>query len=80
MFTFSAATEVATMAQAPIIAAIQTSCDLANTIETLHREAARVKVAKIPRFIEAGLEADDFAEALERLLEFADNYDDAFEL
>lgn len=62
------------------MAAIQTSCDLADTIQTLHREAARVKVAKIPRFIEAGLEADDFAETLERLLEFSDNYDDAFEL
>lgn len=68
------------MTSVPVMAAIQSSPDLADTVQSLHREAARVKLAKIPRFAESGLEADELAEALERLLEFADNYEDSFQL
>lgn len=74
------ATTATAVTNVPVLAAVRTSCDVARTVETLHREAARVKVAKIPRFAAAGMEADELAEALERLLEFGDNYDDAFEL
>lgn len=64
----------------PALAVAQVSSDLSDTIETLHREAKRIKVPKIHRFKETGLEVDDMAEVLEKLLEFKDNYDDNFEL
>lgn len=64
----------------PVMATVQSSSNLADTLESLHREATRIKIAKIPRFQETNLEADDLADALENLLLFKDNYDDAFEL
>lgn len=64
----------------PVMATAQCSTDLADTLESLHREAKRIKIAKIPRFTETGLEPDDLVDALENLLEFKDNYDDSFEL
>lgn len=64
----------------PVLATAQCSTDLADTLESLHREAKRIKIARIPRFKDTGLEPDDLVDALECLLEFKDNYDDAFEL
>lgn len=65
---------------APAMAVAQVSSELADTIDSLHREAKRIKLPKIHRFKETGLEADDMAEVLEKLLDFKDNYDDNFEL
>lgn len=64
----------------PILATAQSSVEIADTLETLHREAKRIKIAKIHRFRETGLESDEYGEALEKLLEFKENYDDCFEL
>lgn len=64
----------------PVLATAQCSNDLSETLESLHREAKRIKVARIHRFKETGLETDEYEEALEKILEFKDNYDDAFEL
>lgn len=64
----------------PVLAAAQCSNDLANTIDILHREAQRIKIQKIHRFKEAGLEADEYTDALEKLMEFRENYDDGFDL
>lgn len=64
----------------PVMACVQTSCELARTIESLHREASRVRIAKIPRFAATGMEPDELTESLEQLRLFMDNYDDAFEL
>lgn len=64
----------------PVLAAAQCSNDLADTIESLHREANRIKIQKIHRFRETGLEADEYTECLEKLLDFKDNYEDSFEL
>ncbi|XP_013111049.2 protein misato [Stomoxys calcitrans] len=64
----------------PCVASIQSSSELGDTLETLHREAKRIKIAKLHRFKAAGLEDDDFAEVLESLLLFKDNYEDNFEL
>lgn len=63
-----------------MLAVAQVSSDLSDTIESLHREAKRIKVPKIHRFKETGLEEDDLTEVLEKLLNFKDNYDDNFEL
>lgn len=64
----------------PVMATAQCSADLADPLESLHREAKRIKIARIPRFQETGLEPDDLVDALENLLQFKDNYDDTFEL
>lgn len=68
------------IASIPVMAAAQCSNDLAHTIETLHREASRIKIKKIHRFQETGFEADDYVDVLERLMEFRENYDDGFDL
>lgn len=64
----------------PVLATAQCSNEIADTLETLHREAKRIKIAKVHCFKENGLEVDEYEEALEKLLEFKDNYDDGFEL
>lgn len=64
----------------PTLATVQNSGDIANTLETLHREAERIKIKKIHRFRETGFEEDEYEEMLENLLNFKDNYEDNFEL
>lgn len=60
----------------PVLATAQVSNKLADTLETLHRDAERVKIAKLPRFTSTGLETDEYKETLEKLLDFKDIYDD----
>lgn len=64
----------------PVLATAQCSNDLADTLESLHREAKRIKVARIHRFKETGLEPDEYEETLEKILEFKENYDDNYDL
>lgn len=64
----------------PLMATAQSSSEIGDTLETLHREAKRIKIARIHRFKESGLELDEYEEALAKLLEFKENYDDCFEL
>lgn len=62
----------------PIMTAVQTSNELSNTLENLHTNVSRIKIAKIPRFIDAGLEVEDYKEILEQLLVFKEQYDESF--
>nr|XP_029707926.1 protein misato [Aedes albopictus] len=64
----------------PTLAVIQSSGDLADSLDSLHREVSRVKIAKLSRFAESGLEQEDYKESLERLLDFKEKYDDNYEL
>ncbi|XP_040175825.1 protein misato [Anopheles arabiensis] len=64
----------------PALAAIQSSSDLGDGLDALHREVSRIRLAKIPRFAECGLEEVDYKEHIERLLEFKENYDENYEL
>ncbi|XP_037934888.1 protein misato-like [Teleopsis dalmanni] len=64
----------------PTLATVQCSSELGNTVDTLHREAKRIKIAKLHRFKMSGLEEEEYVDALENLLLFKDNYDDNFEL
>ncbi|XP_001653622.2 protein misato [Aedes aegypti] len=64
----------------PTLATIQSSGDLADSLDSLHREVNRIKIAKISRFAESGLELEDYKESLERLLDFKEKYDDNYEL
>uniref|UniRef100_A0A182JZ12 Protein misato n=1 Tax=Anopheles christyi TaxID=43041 RepID=A0A182JZ12_9DIPT len=62
------------------LAAIQSSSDLGDGLDALHREVSRIRLAKIPRFAECGLEEVDYKEHIEKLLEFKENYDENYEL
>lgn len=53
---------------------------MTDMLEKLHREVSRIKFAKLHKFQEEGLEAADYSEALDKLSEFKDNYEDNFEL
>lgn len=64
----------------PVLAAAQCTNDLANTIETLHREAKRIKISKLPCCKDADFEADEYAETLEKLISLQGFYDDGFDL
>ncbi|XP_063704556.1 protein misato [Culicoides brevitarsis] len=64
----------------PVMATVQVSSALSNTLEALHRDTKRIKFAKIHRFKESGMENDEYEESLERLLSFKENYDEGFEL
>ena len=58
--------------------AVQTSSDLVHTLESLHTNVSRIKIAKISRFADAGLEEDDYKEMLEQLLVFKEQYEESF--
>ncbi|KAL9694921.1 hypothetical protein quinque_014206 [Culex quinquefasciatus] len=38
----------------PTLATLQNSGDLADTLDSLHREVSRIRIARIPRFVESG--------------------------
>lgn len=64
----------------PVMANVQVSSALSNTLESLYRDTKRIKFGKIHRFKESGMEQDEYEESLERLLNFKENYDEGFEL
>lgn len=64
----------------PALATAQNANDLADMISSLHREASRIKIEKIYRFKETGLDPDEYKDALERLLDFQDLYEEKYDL
>lgn len=62
----------------PVMTAVQNSNDLSNTLENLHQNVSRIKIAKIPRFSDSGLESEEYKEMLEQLLTFKEQYDENF--
>lgn len=62
----------------PVMTAVQTSSDLVHTLDSLHTNVSRIKIAKIPRFGDAGLEEDEYKEMLEQLLVFKEQYEEGF--
>lgn len=64
----------------PTLATAQNHNDLADMISSLHREASRIKIEKIYRFKETGLDPDEYKEALESLLDFQDLYEEKYDL
>ncbi|XP_059618838.1 protein misato [Phlebotomus argentipes] len=64
----------------PVLAAVSATKHLMGTIDSLHAEAEKVKLSKVCRFRETGLEADEYGEVLHKLLDFRDLYDDHVQL
>lgn len=63
-----------------VIAGYHNGQFVAEMLEKLHREVSRIKFAKLHKFGEEGLEAAEYKECLDSLLQFKDNYEDDFEL
>lgn len=64
----------------PLLATAQNSNDLADMLSSLNREAERIKIDKLYRFKETGLDPDEYKEALEKLLDFQDLYEEKYDL
>ncbi|CRL04367.1 CLUMA_CG017460, isoform A [Clunio marinus] len=62
----------------PVMTALQTSNEISNVLENLHTNVSRVKIAKVPRLVDSGLEVVDYKETLEQLLTFKEQYDESF--
>lgn len=61
-----------------MMTAVQNSNEIADTLENLHTTVSRIKIAKIPRFLDSGLETEEYKELLEQLLVFKEQYDESF--
>jgi hypothetical protein len=70
--------DLADVKELPVMTAVQTSNDLSNTLENLHTNVSRIKIAKIPRFNDTGLEVEEYNEILEQLITFKEQYDENF--
>lgn len=62
----------------PMMTAVQNSNEIADTLENLHTTVSRIKIVKIPRFLDSGLETEEYKELLEQLLVFKEQYDESF--
>lgn len=62
--------------EVPVMTAVQNSSELLNTLDNLHSQVSRIKIAKIPRFADSNLEVEEFKELLEELLNFKEQYED----
>ncbi|XP_030568716.1 protein misato [Drosophila novamexicana] len=65
------------VASAPALAAIQNSSKLGEHLDALHGQTHRVQVAKLRGYSQSGFERDEYEMALDKLLEFRDNYQDS---
>ncbi|KAH8272287.1 hypothetical protein KR044_011378 [Drosophila immigrans] len=65
------------VASAPVLAALQNSSKLGEHLDALHAQTHRVQLAKLQSYSQAGLERDEYETALDKLLEFRDNYEDS---
>lgn len=64
----------------PVISGLHNGNFMFETLESLRREAARIKIGKMHKFKDDGLEVDDFKNCLDNLAEIQSNYEDSFEL
>jgi hypothetical protein len=64
----------------PVIAGLHNGNFMYDTMNSLNVEARRIKLGKLYKFKQEGLEQDDFTECLDKLNEFQDNYKDSYEL
>lgn len=62
----------------PVMAGLHTSAEIAPGLAKLHAEAAKIKYQRLHQFKSAGLESDDFKEALEKILELKECYEDEY--
>lgn len=62
---------------APALAAVQNSSKLGLHLDALHAQTHRIKLAQLQSYSNGQLERDEYETALDKLLEFRDNYEDS---
>lgn len=62
---------------APALAAVQNSSKLGLHLDALHGQTHRVKLAQLQSYSNSQTERDEYETALDKLLEFRDNYEDS---
>lgn len=62
---------------APALAAVQNSSKLGLHLDALHAQTHRIKLAQLQSYSNGQLSRDDYEAALDKLLEFRDNYEDS---
>ncbi|XP_050099543.1 protein misato-like [Anopheles aquasalis] len=72
--------QLAPLASIPTLAALQSSTNLGQPLEALHREVRRVRPSRIPRFADCGLDTSEYDESLEQLLQLKEQYDDNYSI
>ncbi|KAL5004628.1 hypothetical protein ScPMuIL_018084 [Solemya velum] len=59
----------------PMLTSLQSTPDVTQMLRHLHKEASQLNIKKHHRFLEAGLEEDDYTETLSSLLALCKQYD-----
>ncbi|KAI4466956.1 mitochondrial distribution regulator misato [Holotrichia oblita] len=80
--TFGTATNVTNISKdvqsIPILAGLHSCNEISATIESLHTEAKKIKVERLPQFTSTGLEKDEYKECLEKLLDLKECYEENY--
>lgn len=71
---------VAGVRSVPMVAGLHSSRSVGAMLESLQGQAAHCHWRNLPQLAEAGLERDDYSESLEQLLQFAECYNEEFEV
>lgn len=64
----------------PMVAGLHSSRSVGAMLESLQGQAVHCHWRNLPQLAEAGLERDDYSESLEHLLQFAECYNEEFEV
>ncbi|CAB3388170.1 Hypothetical predicted protein [Cloeon dipterum] len=64
----------------PMLAGLHSSRSMGAMLESLQGQAAHTHWRNLPQLAEAGLERDDYNESLEQLMQFAECYNEEFEV
>ncbi|BFG01980.1 protein misato [Drosophila madeirensis] len=62
---------------APVLAALQNSTKLGEHLDNLHAQTHRVQIAKLQSYSQSAVDREEYDTALDKLLEFRDNYADS---
>ncbi len=60
----------------PVMTSLQCTQSVGDLLTKLHDYSSRLNIAKFHKYLEAGLEADEFKETLDSLKTLAENYED----
>lgn len=67
------------VASVPLLAGLHSDSNIGDMLESLHSAARRIRIEKLHRFKECGLEQDDYKECLDRLFDFRECYEDSYD-
>lgn len=62
----------------PVLSGLHSGADIGKTINSLHKEASKIKWKRFQQFTTGGLENDEVRDSLEKLLELKECYEDNY--